>query len=663
MRPDREADVDRIVALSERTRLRRGLTAAESAKYAAALLYREKYDDVLRFTERTVSLFPQDEDIGLIRAIALDQQGQAAAAEALLGQFAGSSRRDLLQTHSTMLLRVGEVETAITIVKTALANATSQSDRFHFQLTLAVLYKKIDPDQYSEAVWRLGEFADQTVESEEGTFLANFCMASMGADPTNDGSRLTEFRRRVQTFSEQFPDSKYFRVGELSEEDSAEDLLAQLNKMLGIDEETAKNRQRIRNIGERSGSHIPLTLRTQGIAPYATNVMDLLRVSILGIHEGESSKIIVGDDSMGALEFQTPPILDLVTIAALVELDLFDKLFSLWTAIAVPKISLQLLSELSFEHLLAAGANQLVDKVADAVRRHREEIVQPGPQQKSLESYANAEHSVIAGELRSGNFDFLSLDIITAVFVENETGIHGRCHSLWNFLRLAEEKGAVDAETCLSARLRVASWNTTGAPVDATDIAAVAHSAVLDDAPERDDAAAARVVRRYLTKMTGVGAVKRAAKPIVAIAMSGDGRRDAAIEWFARVCFRELLLAGSAKFEGSADHLASYLLALVAVDARGRANASELMALVWRAIDNARVLFGGSQDKEMFLRLLGAFTANMCNEIAKGNGTTAIGEEAQYRELLFSGVTPGTHDRDVVQEAYFARTLELQRRQ
>ncbi|WIX25323.1 hypothetical protein PUV44_23370 [Xanthomonas arboricola pv. corylina] len=169
-------------------------------------------------------------------------------------------------------------------------------------------------------------------------------------------------------------------------------------------------------------------------------MIDLLRLSILGIYEGESSKIIVGDSLANPSEFQAPPILDLVTFAVLVELDLFDKLFLLWTAIAIPKISLQILSELSLEHL-AIGSNQLVEKTAEAVRRHRANIVQPGPQHESRKSYPNAEHLTIADELRAGRFDFLSFDSAAAFYVENEVGLPGRCHDLWDFLKFSEKNG------------------------------------------------------------------------------------------------------------------------------------------------------------------------------------------------------------------------------
>ncbi|WP_176698941.1 DUF4365 domain-containing protein [Stenotrophomonas maltophilia] len=660
LRPDQEGDADRILVLSERTRARRGLTELESAKYSTALLYRERHEDVLRFTERAASFFPKNENIGLVRAIALDHQGQSAAAEALLRQFAGSSRRDLLQTHSTLLLRVGEIETAITIIKKALANATSRTDRFHFQRFLAVLYGKIDSEQHIEATWRLGEYADQANESEEGSFLANFAMATVGASSDVDESRITEFHKRVQKFTERFPESGYFRVGTLSEDDSTADFIAQLNKMLGIDEDTIKRRQLIRNIGERSGSYIPFALRPHGIAPYATNVMDLLRVSILGIHEGESSKIIVGDDSGSSSDFQGPPILDLVTLSALVELGLFDTLFSIWTAIAIPKISLQILSELSLERL-SAGSNELVEKTVEAVRRHRIKIVQPGPQHESRDSYPNAEHSVIANEVRTGRFDFLSLDFSAAFYVENEIELTGRCHGLWDFLKLAERKGVVDVKSTRSVRIRVASWNTAGVPLEAADIAAIASDAVIGDSSVGDDVSLVRVAGRYLSGRTGSKAIKCVAEAVVAIATSVDPNREASIKWIARIYFRELVIVGSANFNDSADHLTSYLLAIVADGVRKHPRGLELMQVVWRALDHARVEYGGSQDKEVFLHSLGSFTAKIFEKITKENGITGMCEEAEYRELIFSGITPGTHDRDVVEEAYFRQTLDLQR--
>jgi tetratricopeptide (TPR) repeat protein len=660
LRPDREGDVDRILNLCELTQKWRGLAEMESAKYAAALLYRKQYEDVLRFTEQAVGLFYKNEDIGLIRAIALDHQGQSAAAEALLRKFAGSSRRDLLQTHSTMLLRVGEVETAIAIVKKALANATDKNDRFHFQRSLALLYGKLDPERHIEAVWRLGEVVDQTVESEEGTFLADFALASLGATTKLDESRIKEFHKRVQNFSERYPESGHFRVGTLPEGGSASDFLAQLNAMLGLDEKTARSYRRLRTLGEQSGSHIPLALRPRGLAPYATNVVDLLRVCIIGVYEGESSKIFVGDPSVGRSDFQSPPILDLVTLVALVELDLFERLFSLWTAIGVPKASLQMLSDLSLQQL-SDGSSQLVAKAVEAIRRHRTQIVQPGPQQASRESFPNAEHSVIAAELRAGRFDFLSLDTAAAFFVENEAGVAGRCRCIWDFLRHAEMKGSLHAETSRLVRLRVASWNTSGVPLEAADVAAAARGAVLDDAPGRVDATAVRAARRYLTQVAGVEAVKRAAKTIVAIALSGDVRREAAIGWFAKVCFREFVLARSANLTDPPDQLTSHLLAFVAIDVCGSENGVELMQPVWRALDSARIDFGGTQNKDDFLCLLGDFTAIMFGEIVSKIGVSAMGQEAEYRELLFSGVTRGTHDRDLVEEAYFRRTSQLQK--
>ena len=658
LRPDRNEDVDRLLALGDRVQQRRGLTMFESGKYAAALLNKERHEDALHFTERAIKFYPDDENIGLVRAVALDRTGQSAAAEAVLRQFKGSSRKDLLQAHSHLLLRVGEVDTALALVKNALANANNQKDRFHFQRTLSVLYGKIDPDQYIESVWRLGEIADRAVEEQEGVFLALFASASMVSATQIDHTRILEFQGRIEDFSELFPSSSFFRVGKLPDSDAGEDFIAGLHKMLGIDEKSIKEHQRLRNIGERRGSLIPLALRPRGAAPYVSNVIDLLSVSIAGTYEDESSKIVVADSVLTPSEFKAPPIIDFPTIVALVELDIFDHLFYVWTAIAVPKISLQILSELSFERL-TTRSSAIVERVTEAIRRHRSEIVQPGTQIEDGPLFQRSEHKTISRMVAAGEFDFLSVDISSAVIVESETRTSGRCHSLWDFMRVATHKGVIGTMEARVVRLRLASWNTVGVPLEPEDVALAARGAMLGDRSINDGRAASRAARRFVTEAFGGESVQRAAQVIVEISISGEAACEESIRWFAMICYREFVLAGPARFTQSADGLTAHLLALVAVHLHGRADGIALMQAVWRVINGVRVEFGGNEDLTPLLRSLGELAANLFDKIIKGSGSVDMSTESSYRELMFSGVTPGTHDRDVVEGAYFKRTADI----
>ena len=661
LRPDRNEDVDRLIELGEWVQHRRGLTALESGKYAAALLNKERHEDALLFTARAIEFYPYDENIGLVRAVALDRLGQSAAAEAVLRQFKGSSRKDLLQAHSNLLLRVGEVDTALALVKSALANAKNRKDRFHFQRTLSILYGKIDPDQYVESVWRLGEIADKAAEEEEGVFLAHFASANISSISQPDPTRILEFQARVKDFSTRFPTSSLFRVGSLPDNDASEDFISELHKMLGIDEKALREHQRLRNIGERSGSLIPLALRPRGAAPYASNVIDLLSVSIAGTYEGESSKIIVADSVLAPSEFKAAPIVDLPTIAALVELDIFDRLFSVWTAIAIPKISLQILSELSFERL-ATRSNGLIEKMTEAIRKHRSEIVQPGAQYEDGPLSQRSEHNTISTIVAAGEFDFLTLDISIAVIVEDETGTFGRCHSFWDFMRAAAAKGVITSTEARLIRLRLASWNTVGVPLEPQDVAIAARGAVIGDASINDGNAAARVARRYIAQALGGESVQRAAEVVVEIVTSGETDVEEATKWFTMICYREFVLAGSARFTQSADKLTAHLFALVAVHLHGTSHGFALTQTVWRVINAVRVEFGGREDMTSLLRFLGELAANLFDTFVKGGDAEGMEKEASYREILFSGVTPGTHDRDVVEGAYFKRTAEIRRR-
>ena len=660
LRPDREEDVDRIIELSAKTMQRRNLTQMESAKFSAALLRRERLGDVVTFTNRAQELFPDDENIGLTRAIALDKLGQSSAAEFSLRRFENSSRQDLLNARSQLLVRIGEVEAAISLVQRALATAKEHADKFSNQRILATLYSRIDPSRYVDAVWRLGEIANQEVESEEGTFLVHFVMATSGSSGEPLPDRIREFHARVQRFSERFPTSKFFRVGHISETAHAEELLAHLRELSGFTEEQARAEQRTRVFGERSGSHVPFSFRPRKFAPFASNIVDLLRITTNAWHKGEASRVIVGDPALAPSDFSSPPIIDLATMFALVELGLFDKLFAMWTAVAIPQVSLGQLAELLFEPL-NVGNVDFVDKVADALRRHRSSIVQPNVPAGSNKDFPSGELETIGTETSSGRFDYLTFDLASAAMLDLEGSVTGRVRTIWDLLRAAEAKGVMTRSESSLVRLRVASWNTLGVPLQASDIAAASLGAVSQDPHAGDDSPAARATQQFITAGNLLDAMNGASHTLIELAQSPQEERRAAADWFARLFYRESVLVHSTGFDGNADDLTARLAVLGVRDAHEEPNALQIMQFVWQVLEQARMSFGGNWDRDKFYQLVGTHAANLFDKVIKKLGFDAIVVEAKLRELLFSLATHGTHDREVLERAFYDRTLALQK--
>jgi hypothetical protein len=658
LRPDREGDVDRILELCAISEGRRNLTEMEAGKFSAALLRRDRFHDIINFTARAEEFYPRDENVGLARAIALERIGQPAAAEQVLRRFDDSVRTDLVNARSQLLLRIGDIDAIVSLTKRALAAATDHADRFHYSRSLATLYSRGDRSQYVEWVWRLGEIADKDVEGEEGAFLLHFLMATAGDAVQVAPSRVQEFQERIKRFTEIFPESSILKVGHFPEDASPHDLLAQMQRIAGITDEGARAFRRAREIGERSGSHFPIAYRPRTYAPYASNIADLLRIVINAWHRGESSKLVVGDASFPLVKPSLPPILDLVTVVLLVELGLFDKLFSVWTAVAVPKESLAQLTELMFGPL-DAGNSELLDRVVDAIHRHHSAIVQPGAlgEDKTFQ-FPQGEFATIRSEVSSNRYEYLTFDLASIVMLSGDASIAGRCRTVWDFLNAGEIKGALSSTEAKLTRLRVASWNTAGTPLEPSDIESASLGAA--GASEDDDSPAARAVKKYFLAQNPSDAIRRTSRVLVGLARSTEPNRVRAAEWFARLFYLEALLARSIGVTSSTDALTAQLALLAVVEASEEPNARASMEFVWRVLEANRTAFGGSIDRDEFFRLLGNRAAELFDGIVKRHGIDAMSAEAAFTDLLFSLTTTGTQDRLVLEEEYFKTTKALQ---
>lgn len=657
LRPDRESDVDRILEICEVTAQRRNLTEMESSKFSACLLRRERFQELIEFTARAQAFYPENENVGLTRAIALEKIGQPSAAEQVLRRFDNSVRTDLINARTQLLLRVGDVEALISLTKRALAAAKSHEDRFYYRRTLATLYSRGDRARYLEAVWQLGEIVKKDVEIEEGAFLLHFLLATAGDDVEVEQPRAQEFQERVKRFTERFPDSSILRVGHIQDDASPEDLLAQLQRMAGISEERAKAQQKAREFGERSGSKIPVAFRPRTFAPYTSNVADLLRITINAWHRGESSRVVVGDVSFPKTEPSRPPILDLVTVLVLVELGLFDKLFSVWTAVAIPKESLAHLSELIFgPH--DSGNSNLIDQVLEAIRRNRSAIVQPGAPDEDRLSFPHGEFATIKAEVTSRRYEYLTVDLAAAAMLNADGSITGQCRTLWDFLLAAEAKGALNMTEAMLVRLRVASWNAVGAPLEPADVAAAALGAA--DGQADDDSPAARAVAKFFATRDFPEIVKGTSWVLVKLARGEDTAHADAATWFTRLFYREAILARSIGFNATTDDLTAQLAVLTVAGTHEDPSADALMGFVWRVLENVRIAFGGSLDRDSFFRLLGKRSAVLFDGIVKKHGLEAMSVEARITDLLFSLTTPGTQDRAMLEDAYFSETKALQ---
>lgn len=660
LRPGREEDVDRLIELAQRTLERRNLLAPEAASYATALLRRDRFDDVVAFTERSSAFYPKDETIGMLRAVALDKLGQTAAALGVLREFEWSDRTDLVDARTQLLLRSGDVDAGIRLVKRALAAAVDHEARFHYQRLLATLYSRTDRNEYLHAILRLAELARPDVEEEEGVYLLHLLMARWDASVSVTEQEAEAFQRRVAAFTARFPESKILRVGHVPEGAPPAQLIAHLQALTGLSDEEIRLHERQRRFGENSGSHIPFGFRPCTFAPYATNVVDLLRICIERWHNGESSRLLVSDGGgLGPMP-DAPPILDLVTVLALVELDLFGALFSCWSAIAIPKESVAYLTELMFAPLQVMNT-ALVDRTVEAIRRWNASILQPTAGGTSRAGYPVDETDTLRNEVSSGRYAYLSIDAAAAVLLGMKDAAARRSMTVWSFIERAENTGALTSTEARVVRLRIASWNSKGVPLSAEDICAAALGEVSEG--RRDDLSpAARATRALITDVPTAKALGHSAEVIVKL-MRDESHGRSAAAWFLRLLYIEALVARTIDFPGAADDLTAQLAVLCVKEVYDSDGADVIVRTLWSILDEVRTAWGGTPDHDAFFRHVGETAAALFHRVAKKHGIAAMEAEESFRMLLFSLTAPGTQDRQVLEDAYFVRTIELLKQQ
>lgn len=658
--PDREEDVDRLIELARRTLERRNLLAAEAARYAAALLRRDRFDDVVVFTDRALAFYPKEETIGMVRAISLDKLGQTAAAERVLRQFEWSDRTDLVDARTQLLLRSGEVDAGISLVRRALGAAVEQEAKFHYQRLLATLYSRTDRAEYLRAVLRLGELARPDVEHQEGVFLLHLIMAHRDTGVTITEQEAEAFRRRVAAFTARFPDSNILRVGHLPEGATATQLIAHLQTLAGLSDDQIRLQERQRRLGENSGSHLPFGFRPRAFAPFATNVVDLLRICIERWHDGEASRLLVSDDCKLGVVSETPPILDLVTVLAFVELDIFGALFSRWSAIAIPKESIAYLTEMMFAPL-EVGNTGLVDRAVQEIRRWNANVIQPSVGGLDALGYPVSEMDTLQHEVESGRYTYLSIDAAAVILMAMHDRAARRCMTVWPFIDDAERIGILTSTKASVVRLRIASWNSRGVPLRAQDVCLAALGEA--ESGERDDRrAAARAARAFIAHVPIAEAASKSAKVIVSLVRSA-GVGSLAASWFLRIFYIEALVTRTMGFSGTADDLTAHLAALCVKDVYESSDADTVVKELWLILDDLRTAWGGTPSRDEFFQYVGVTAAFLFHPIAKMHGIAAMGAEEAFRTLLFSLATPGTQDYETLTNAFIDKTIEMQKPQ
>lgn len=325
-----------------------------AVKYAHALVTKARWVELRTFASDCIERLGDRSRFKAFLALGLDRLGETPEAIAYLENLLEGSDVDslALDTYVNIAVRCGMTEEAIRSVETLLSRSSRPERRLECLRLLFGLLHRANPTDLRcvDVAWRIGQQSRFDHEEEEGLFLVTMIAATTYAPLTDTDPRLPEFQRRVQEFTQRFPDSKILRSEKLPDDSSPEALFEMLKRISGYDEGREEWRRGVELQLSRGAAPVPYAWRPRVILQ---NIPDVPTLWELSKRSNANQQEFHLQMVAGAWE-QTPaeqlkgriPLLDMTALQVIYDLEIFDLLFRLYPRIAIGQRTLVELAQL-----------------------------------------------------------------------------------------------------------------------------------------------------------------------------------------------------------------------------------------------------------------------------------------------------------------------------
>lgn len=395
-----------ILRIAAIVQMRSLLPIELAVKFAHALVTKEQWAQLRTFASDCIERLGDRSKFKAFLALGLDRLGETPEAIEHLESLLKVSDVDslALDTYVNIAVRCGMTERAIRSVETLLARSSRPERRLECLRLLFGLLHRADPtDQRCvDVAWRIGQQSRFDQEEEEGLFLVTMIAAMTYAPLTDTDPRLPQFQRRLQEFTQRFPDSKILRSEKLPQDSSPEALLEMLKRISGYDEGREEWRRGVELQLSRGATPVPYAWRPRVILRNIPDVPTLWELSkrsnanqqelhlqmVAGVWEQVPSEQLKG----------RIPLLDMTALQVIHDLEIFDLLFRLFPKIAIGQRTLVELAQLcspmtgsfvrdkclSIQSVLKSYVAQIVQPLANFDKRPRRTQFEPLEEIKQL---------------------------------------------------------------------------------------------------------------------------------------------------------------------------------------------------------------------------------------------------------------------------------------
>ena len=418
-------------------------------------------------------------------ALALDKLGRTSEAKDLLEQMldGGISDAMALNTYVAIMSRCGFIDEAIDATERILEAATLSRQQMDCTRLLFNLVQASNPTspRLLQFASKMGQLSDPSHEAQEGVYLVMFLIATMGEISNPTPAQVAEFHRRAEQFFARFPESKIIRRAETDPGASPSEFLDLIKKVSGITEDQESFQRKLENKLQQGALPIPFTWRPRLVFSSIRDVVHLWEVAKASSTDDKKYHLdmLQGADwqpvGLAAIR-QKPPLLDLISLVVLYDLNLLEKAIGFFKTIAISQATILELAKLSHPFTGSYARNKC-DAIQKVLKLNFGSILQPSFQAKEsndseddepLFGTATQEIKGLAAEQR---FHLYSDDLAFRIFCSNGNAPMGICTA--DVICALEEAGEISPYEASTAFSMLCGWRVGVAVLFRHQIAAI----------------------------------------------------------------------------------------------------------------------------------------------------------------------------------------------
>lgn len=428
---------------------------------AQALTTLGRWDDLLSLTTRGLAQFEGNDRLHAIGSIALDKLGRTAEAHDLLKSLVEKTDADdlALTIYIRIASRSGFAVEAMEAIEKVFSDEKDQDKQLECLRHLFALLQQTEPtsQRLVDISWKIGELVKQEDEAQEGLFLTTMFAATISASSHLTEERRSGFQRRLGAFTTKFPNSRILKRVTFPSDASGAEMIRLLEQAIGSDGQQRKNREKLQRELNLGIAPIPYAWRPRNVLDSISELPTLWEVSKHSSWGARHLHLTMATHEWKAMESAKlrgqVPLLDLLSLMVISDLELFEPLFKLFPRIAIAKATMMALQRLLAPLAGSLYRNKLLP-IQAALKAHFADIEQPEAAPPDEGHFINDhwDSLEIIEIAKSGKFLIYSDDVLFRIYSQQPS------ICTLDLLCALDDVGEISAREAATKIAKLCSW-------------------------------------------------------------------------------------------------------------------------------------------------------------------------------------------------------------